>query len=139
MTLQVKLLTPTAKAPFKAHSSDAGFDLFCDSPVVLVPGTINKVSTGVSVRIPEGYYGRIAPRSGLAVKHGVDVLAGVVDSGYRGELKIIMTTLEQIGFEKGSKVAQLVVEKIMEGNEVQIVDELDETDRGEGGFGSTGK
>lgn len=139
MVLQVKLLTTAAKAPFKAHSSDAGFDLFCDSSITLVPGTINKVSTGVSVRIPEGYYGRIAPRSGLAVKHGVDVLAGVVDSGYRGELKIIMTTLEQVEFEVGSKVAQLVIEKIMEGNEVQVVDELDETDRGEGGFGSTGK
>jgi len=137
-TLKVKLLSNTAKAPFRAHDTDAGFDLFCNEGIAILPGDINKVRTGIAVEIPDGYYGRIAPRSGLAAKYGVDILAGVIDSGYRGEVVVLMTSLKDVEFEKGDKIAQLVVEKILENSKVELISELDKSERGGGGFGSTG-
>lgn len=143
--LLVKRLTPTATVPTKAHFNDAGFDLYADIPTVesleLTFGTPTLVSTGISVNIPEGCYGRIAGRSGLAVK-GIDVFGGVVDSGYRGEVKVVLNNLnfanQSYKLKHGERVAQLVIERISTAP-VQEVAELDLTDRGGNGFGSTGK
>lgn len=136
-SLKVKLLESNAKSPFKAHSSDAGFDLFCIEDVQVKCGVVNKLRTGIAVAVPKGFYGRIAPRSGLAFKHGADVLAGVVDSGYRGEVQVLMSTLRDFEFKAGDKVAQLVLERISDIDNVEVVEDLDSTERGSGGFGST--
>jgi dUTP pyrophosphatase len=101
------------------------------------------VNTGIQIAIPEGYYGRIAPRSGLAVKHGIDVLAGVVDSGYRGEVGVVLQNLGLMDFEyrEGDRIAQLIIEKChdVEWEEVESEEDLVSSERGEGGFGSTGE
>jgi len=99
------------------------------------------VKTGLSVEIPEGYYGRIAPRSGLAHKNGIDVLAGVVDSSYRGEIRVILYNTdkeETLQVRSGDRIAQMIVERHYNFEFVEVED-LSVTERGEGGFGSTGK
>lgn len=140
--MKIKLLNEKAKVPFRAHVTDAGADLFSIENCVISPGERRPVSTGISLEIPEGYYGRIAPRSGLALKSGIDVLAGVVDSSYRGEVKVILLNTDQNGFDfeikTGDKIAQLIIEKHYN-FEFEVVDNLEETTRGTGGFGSTGK
>jgi dUTP pyrophosphatase len=98
------------------------------------------VATGVQLEIPEGYYGRIAPRSGLALKQGIDVLAGVIDSSYRGEIKVIIFNTDNQKVFKvnvGDRIAQLIIEKHYNFDFVEVED-LETTDRGEGGFGSSG-
>lgn len=98
------------------------------------------VPTDISIAVPEGTYGRVAPRSGLAVKHFLDVGAGVIDEDYRGPVGVVLFNFSQTDYkvQKGDRIAQLVLEKIMT-PEVQEVEDLDATDRGAGGFGSTGK
>jgi len=139
-TLQVKRLTETATLPVRGSIHAAGLDLFADASVSIMPYRNNLIPTGISVVIPTGYYGRIAPRSGVSFKTGVMVNAGVIDSDYRGELKILMQnpTGDYVDFKAGEKVAQLIIEKIAL-LEVKEVDVLDETERGSNGFGSTGK
>lgn len=150
MELKCVLLYEGAKIPKKSSPQDAGFDLYyAPEP----PGEFCRVRggerqvipTGVSIAIPEGYYGRIAPRSGLAVNNGIDILAGTIDAGYRGQIKVV---LYNTGFpdpkytcviSPGDRIAQLIIEKIHPCNSFTVVDKLDETQRGEGGFGSTGK
>lgn len=97
------------------------------------------VSSGISIAVPEGHYGRMAPRSGLAVKKFIDIGAGVIDCDYRGEIMILMFNFSNEDFEvkKGERVAQLIIEKISLPDVVQV-ENLDDTERGEGGFGSTG-
>ena len=97
------------------------------------------VKTGIAIAIPPGYYGRVAPRSGLAVKKGIDVLAGVIDSGYRGEVGVVLQNLsdEDFLFSEGERVAQLILEQCNTISWVDV-DELEDSVRSDGGFGSTG-
>ena len=137
--LKTKLLHPDAKVPARANPTDAGLDL-CALSGGAIPGFDGeKINTGISISIPDGHVARILPRSGLAVKHGIHVMAGVVDSSYRGELIVVLQNLSDRPFfyNAGDRIAQLVIQKVELWNP-QIVDELDDTDRGNGGFGSTG-
>jgi len=114
-------------------------DLYSIEDVAIEPKQRELVRTGLATAIPEGYYGRVAPRSGLATKNGLDVLAGVIDADYRGEIRCLLynTGDEKIQLPAGSKICQLVIEKIIT-PEATWSDEISETDRGSGGFGSTG-
>jgi dUTP pyrophosphatase len=138
--IQVKLLTENSKSPSRNTPTDAGLDLY-SSETILVRGREWKaVSAGISMSIPDGYYARIAPRSGLAYKYGIDVFAGVVDSGYRGEIKVILYNAGEKDYlvNIGDKIAQLIIEKCYLWD-LLIVNDLDASDRGERGFGSSGK
>ena len=98
MEIKYSKLHPHAKEPFRANTSDAGYDLFSTDYVTLEPFQRRLISTGINVEIPEGFYGRVAPRSGLACKKGIDVMAGVIDSGYRGEIKVLLINLNFEGY-----------------------------------------
>lgn len=139
MQISVKKLDPRAKLPFRANPTDAGADLCALEGGALVHGQRMLVSTGLSVAIPAGWYGRIAPRSGLAVKKGVDILAGVVDPSFRGTVQVCVVNLgvEPFTWEAGDRIAQLIIEKCEPASFVEVT-ELDETARGQGGWGSTG-
>eukprot|EP00534_Pseudo-nitzschia_fraudulenta_P003068 CAMPEP_0201129538 /NCGR_PEP_ID=MMETSP0850-20130426/37267_1 /ASSEMBLY_ACC=CAM_ASM_000622 /TAXON_ID=183588 /ORGANISM="Pseudo-nitzschia fraudulenta, Strain WWA7" /LENGTH=173 /DNA_ID=CAMNT_0047399039 /DNA_START=147 /DNA_END=668 /DNA_ORIENTATION=+ len=138
--LLVKKLSEDATIPTKGSPLSAGFDLSASKPSTIPPGGRGIVATDISIACPEGTYARIAPRSGLAIKKGIDVGAGVVDADYRGPVGVILFNLDpETPFEvkKGDRIAQLILEKIsMVG--IEEVDDLDETSRGAGGFGSTG-
>ena len=122
-----------------AHEGDAGFDLRSAENTILEPNTQALISTGVKMAIPEGYVGLIWDRSGLAAKHGIHVLAGVVDSGYRGEVKVVMRNFgtEPLTITVNMRIAQMLIQAAPSVH-IKIVDTLDDTNRGEGGFGSTG-
>ena len=138
--LQVKLLSKNAILPKKGSIYSAGFDIYSSETNTVKSKGKLLVKTGISMSIPNGYYGRIAPRSGLACKKFIDVGAGVVDSDYRGEVRVLLFNFGEEDFEvkEGDRIAQLVIEKIGI-MEIVEVDELEDTVRGEGGFGSTGK
>lgn len=129
----------SAIIPSYAHDGDAGFDLRSVAECRLAPGEKIIAKTGLKMSIPKGYFGSIRDRSGLAAKHGIHTLAGVVDSGYRGEVGIVMINLgkEEFTIEKGMRVAQMLIQPVEEAD-IAKVDTLDETKRNEGGFGSTG-
>lgn len=137
--LLIKKLVAHAVAPMRATEGSAGYDLSSAVDAVIPPNGRLAVSTGISIGLPEGTYGRVAPRSGLAFKYGIDVLAGVIDFDYRGEVKAILyNSGDQHFFIKtGDRIAQLIIEKI-ETPDVAVVLEIDDTVRGAGGFGSTG-
>jgi dUTP pyrophosphatase len=137
--LLFKKLHPEARLPSRGSARAAGLDLCAIERVTLAPGTRAAVRTGLAVAIPEGFYGRVAPRSGLAVRHGIDVLAGVIDADYRGEILCALVNLggESFEIEPGARVAQLVVEAIAT-PEPAWAEDLEQTERGAGGFGSTG-
>jgi dUTP pyrophosphatase len=137
--LSFKRLDPKATLPTRGSSEAAGLDMFSIEDVVVEPKQRSLVRTGLAVAIPEGYYGRIAPRSGLATQKGLDVLAGVIDSDYRGEVRCLLfnTGDEVINLPAQSKICQLLIEKIITPSAVWS-DEISDTDRGSGGFGSTG-
>jgi dUTP pyrophosphatase len=135
------LLDADAKVPVRSNPSDAGADLFSTESLMIHPGERGVVGTGVSMEIPEGFYGRVAPRSGLAAKHGLDVLAGVVDSSYRGEIKVVLLNTDRhntFHVEKGDRIAQIIFEGHFNFPLVGS-DSLDESRRGAGGFGSSGR
>lgn len=141
--MNIKLISDKSVIPSRGSSGAAGYDLYAIESHTLEPGERKTFKTGISIAIPQGYYGRIAPRSGLAVKHGIDVLAGIVDSDYRGEIIVALINLssEQIKLPlikdgKETAVAQLIFEKYNNVN-FDVVDNLDTTFRGSGGFGST--
>ncbi|SCY87104.1 dUTP pyrophosphatase [Novosphingobium aromaticivorans] len=139
----VKRLPHGQDLPLPAYATEgaAGMDVVSAEDVDLAPGGRHAVATGLSVAIPHGYEIQVRPRSGLALKHGVTVpnTPGTIDSDYRGELKVIMINLgaETFSIRRGDRVAQLVVAPVTRGSWVEV-DELDATQRGEGGFGSTG-
>jgi len=137
--LRFQRLHPDAVLPTRGSSFAAGLDICSIEDLIIEPHQRALARTGLAVAIPHGFYGRVAPRSGLAVKHGLDVLAGVIDSDYRGELCCILynTSDTAIRLAGGSKICQLIVEKIITPNAAWAAD-LDETARGAGGFGSTG-
>ena len=139
--MEVKLLNNLARVPRRASAGAAGYDLTSVEHVTVYPGTRGLVSTGLAVKLPSGVYGRIAPRSGLAVQNGIQVGAGVIDSDYRGEIKVLLFnhSIDHVfQVTPGDRIAQLICERC-ELPEVIQVDQLDETERGEGKFGSTGK
>ena len=141
MKIFIKKINSDAIIPRYANPGDAGMDLFSISEHLLRPGERCLVSTGLSFEIPEGYEVQIRPRSGLALKKGISIVnsPGTVDSGYRGEIGIIIINHGQENFEikKGDKIAQAVINKFEVG-EIEEVDELNESERGAGGYGSTG-
>ncbi len=122
------------------HAGDAGCDIRAAEEVTIDPGEIKGVSTGLHMQIPEGHAGLVWEKSGLAFKHGIKTCAGVIDSGYRGEIKVALLNAgnEPYTFDRGDKIAQILIQKV-EQPEVVEVNELDNSKRGEKGFGSTGK
>ena len=140
MNCRIVLLNSDSRYPTKSHVTDAGYDLFSTEDVSLKPFQRKVVKTGIKLSIPTGFYGRIAPRSGLAVKNGVDVLAGVIDSGYNGEIGVVLINadkFESVNLPKSSRIAQLIFEKCEDMN-FETVLSLDVSERDAGGFGSTG-
>lgn len=140
MHLRIKKLNPQAQVPERGSQLAAGYDLYSTENTVILPTKRAVVGTGISIEMPEGVYGRIAPRSGLAVKHGIHVGAGVIDRDYTGELKVVLFNLgnEPYIIKPGYRIAQLILEKHMT-VDVEEVHEMMETQRGDGGFGSTGQ
>ena len=144
MQLPVRRLRPDAILPKTMSQGAAGLDLAAalDSPMTLAPGARALVPTGLAVAIPIGYEGQVRPRSGLAMKHGITCLnsPGTIDADYRGELKVLLINHghEPFVIAHGDRMAQLVIAQVAQ-PEVFLVDELDATPRGDGGFGSTGK
>lgn len=138
MSLEVRL-NDGAKPPLRGSEHAAGYDLFSNEDKIIEPGDRALVCTGIQVSIPEQHYGRIAPRSGLACKFGIDVGAGVVDSDYRGKVKVLLINNGKEPFivNKHERIAQLILEKISN-LPLTIVKDLNATERGDGGFGSTG-
>lgn len=137
--LNFKRLDPRATLPTRGSNASAGLDLYSIEDISIGPRRRILARTGLAVAVPEGFYGRVAPRSGLAVKNGLDVLAGVIDSDYRGELccALLNTGDETIELRQGSRLCQLIIEQIITPTP-EWADDLDETTRGAGGFGSTG-
>jgi len=138
-SVKVKRIHPAAKLPSRGTNRSAGADLSCLEAFTLGPGERKLVPTGLAVEIPPGWYGRVAPRSGLAANHGVDMLAGVIDSDYRLEVKVLMINfgVAPVSFDAGERIAQLIIERAAVCDYVWA-DELSDSERG-GGFGSTGK
>ena len=156
--LEVKRLSYDADLPEQGSEYSAGYDLRAHSYAFIVDGEVGEtvklcvndvlvipansrclVKTGIAVCVPEGCYGRVAPRSSLALKNGIDILAGVIDEDYTGEVGVILFNLNSEPFEvkKGDRIAQLICERIVY-PQLEEVDELASTERGAGGFGSTG-
>ena len=138
--IAIKKLTKSATVPTKNNTSDAGWDLYAVEDAVINSGDRTTIATGVAMAIPEGYVGLIWPRSGLAVKSGVDVFAGVIDSGYRGEIKVCLynSSKEELKITTGDRIAQILFQESPSFS-LTIVDSLDITERGGDGFGSSGK
>ena len=141
--IQIKLLDEELPMPRYQHEGDAGLDLPSRVDYVLEPGERAMIPTGIAVAIPRGYAGFVLPRSGLASRHGIALVnsPGLVDSGYRGEMAIIMINTDKrdaFHIKRGDRIAQLVIQKIVEATTIQV-SELDATSRGSGGFGSTGQ
>jgi dUTP pyrophosphatase len=139
----VRRLDPDLPLPAYAREGDAGLDLLAATSVTLAPGERALVGTGIAVAIPEGYAGFVQPRSGLALRHGLGLVnsPGLIDSGYRGEIAVILVNHDPdvaVKVERGDKVAQLVVVPVPRARLVEC-DELPESARGSGGFGSTGR
>ena len=139
ISVYIKKLKESATTPTRATESDAGYDLYSINDGVVPAGGRKVVGTGIAIAIPPPYYGRVAPRSGLAVKKGIDVLAGVIDAGYRGEVGVVLQNLssEDFPYKKGDRVAQLILEQCNTIDWVEL-DELEDSVRSDGGFGSTG-
>ncbi len=141
MLLKIKKLHPDAILPSYSHPGDAGLDLFSVEETEIEAGSTKLIKTGISIELPAGTEGQVRPRSGLALKHQITVLntPGTIDEGYRGEVGIIVINLgkETFAVAKGMKIAQLLVKPVVR-VEVQEAEELSDTARGAGGFGSTG-
>ena len=140
MILKIKKLHIDAVIPKYATKDDAGMDLFSVENIEIEPMARAQISTGIALEIPSGHVGLVWDKSGLSHKFGIKTLGGVIDSGYRGEIKVGVVNLgkEKYIFEKGHKVAQMIIQK-KETPELVEVEELENSERGVGGFGSTGK
>jgi dUTP pyrophosphatase len=136
--VRVKLLTEEGQLPKAAKDGDVAFDLFSSVDYDLEPGTRYAVPTGIAIELPAGYEGQVRPRSGLALRNGITTLntPGTIDTGYRGEVKVILINHGDVVFHvsKGDRIAQLAIRKV----QFTEVDSLGSSDRGEDGFGSTG-
>lgn len=140
MQIKFKKLNSNATSPTYAFKFDAGMDLYCLENISVEPNQRVQIGTGIAMEIPEGFVGLIWDKSGLSHKSGLKTVGGVVDSQYRGEIKVGMINLsnETYHFEAGQKIAQMLIQKVEQVDLIES-DILSETDRGEGGFGSTGK
>ncbi len=138
--VKIQKLDPDMTTPSYAHPGDAGIDLRSGEELVLEPGEFRMVKTCTKMAIPKGYVGLVWDKSGYAAKKGIHVLAGVIDSGYRGEICVVMKNLGDEPFEitKDMKIAQILIQPIVEANLIEV-DSLEKTKRNEGGFGSTGR
>jgi dUTP pyrophosphatase len=141
MKLKVKKIHFDAKTPEYAHPGDAGLDLFSIEEAKLLPGSSRLIRTGIIIELPDGMEAQIRPRSGLALKHQVTVLnaPGTIDAGYRGEVGVIIINhgKEAFHIHKGMKIAQMIIQRVLR-VEVEVVDELSDSQRGADGFGSSG-
>ncbi|WP_228282228.1 dUTP diphosphatase [Brevibacterium atlanticum] len=142
LKIDLQLLDAGASAPAYAHASDAGADLRSTIDIVLDPFERHVVPTGIAIALPEGYAAFVHPRSGLSSKHGVTVVnaPGTIDAGYRGEIKVPLINLDAktpVRIARGDRIAQLVIQRIAHAD-FTVVESLDDSDRGSGGFGSTG-
>lgn len=144
MSLKIKLqrLDPELPVPGYVHQTDAGCDLYSRINAIIEPGGRALIPTGIKIAIPRGYAGFIQPRSGLAHKHGISIVnsPGLIDSGYRGEVSVILINQDpnkSFKIRRGDKICQLVIQKI-ERAEFEVVGQLDKTERGKAGFGSSG-
>jgi len=137
-SFQVKLNYEDSQAPTRGSDEAAGYDLYSYESETVVPKQIKLIDTGISIRVPEGTYGRIAPRSSVS-KKGILINAGVIDRDYRGPVKVMVHNLSNNDYviNKNDRIAQLILEQIKT-PPVELVEELDDTERGDGGFGSTG-
>ncbi|MDQ2699892.1 MAG: dUTP diphosphatase [Actinomycetota bacterium] len=143
MQLNFQILSEDATAPTRAHHGDAGLDLYSSQAAHIGPGERWQVSTGIAVEIPEGHAGLVLPRSGLAARNGISLVnaPGLIDAGYRGELKVLLLNndpAEIFRIEKGDRIAQLVITPVVIADPVESK-ELSGSERGEGGFGSSGR
>jgi dUTP pyrophosphatase len=142
MTLQVRRLDERAQLPSRAYPGDAGLDLYALDDGVLAPGERASIRTGIAIEIPDGQAGLVLPRSGLAARHGIAIVnaPGLIDSGYRGEVRVLLLNTDRTAsftFSSGERIAQLVLVRI-ETPEIVEVDALATSERGAGGFGSSG-
>lgn len=142
VTIKIQKIDKDLKTPQYAHNGDAGLDLYSAVDCIIRPYERRKVPTGIKLAIPEGYAGFVQPKSGLAVKKGLGLVntPGLIDSGYRGEVCAILINLDSkndIRIMRGDKICQLVIQKV-EHADIQVKEVLDNTPRGENGFGSTG-
>ena len=142
MSLRVRRLEPGARLPTRAYPADAGLDLYALEPATLAPGERAAIRTGIAVEIPEGQAGLVLPRSGLARRHGISVVnaPGLIDAGYRGEVQVLLLNTdrsEPFALAAGDRIAQLVLVGVHT-PEVVEADELALSERGAGGFGSSG-
>ena len=139
MEFRVKRIDAEAKLPVYGHPGDAGLDLFSLKEHILAAGEVKAVGTGIQVAVPRGHVGLVWDKSGISL-NAVHRLAGVIDSGYRGEVRVVLANLGQEPFiiEKGMKIAQVLIQEVASVTVIEDED-LDETSRGSGGFGSTGK
>lgn len=141
MNISVQMLDTELPKPQRAHGSDAGLDLTSVDSFTLEAGERRSVGTGIAVAIPEGHAGLVLARSGLAAKHGIGIVnsPGLIDSGYRGEIRVLLINHGDtpVTISRGDRIAQLVVSSVVLVN-VEIVDQLDSTQRGVSGFGSSG-
>lgn len=139
--LKVKRINKEAKMPEYAHAGDAGLDLFSVDDLMILPGESKLIKTGIQIELPKGTEAQIRPRSGLALKNQITVLntPGTIDEGYRGEIGVILINhgKQEFHVEKGMKIAQMVVKPVFTVT-IKEIEELTDTTRGEGGFGSTG-
>ena len=138
-TISLTRTQPNAIQPTQAHASAAGWDLYACEPKTILPNERAIINTGISLAIPKSFVGLIWPRSGMAVKQGIDVLAGVIDSGYRGEVKVCLlnTGNMPVIIEAGDRIAQILFQEVPKFKLIETTD-LNETDRNSGGFGSSG-
>lgn len=136
-----KTISPTAHVPTKAHEDDAGFDMYASESVLLRAHEFAAVPTGICIQLPPGTEAQVRPRSGLAMKNGVTVLnsPGTVDAGYRGELRVILINHSSVDFQitPGMRIAQMIIAPVYPARFLES-DELDSSDRGSNGFGSSG-
>ena len=139
MLIKFQKILDEAIIPHYAHQRDAGMDVFSAEDAVIKSGEIKSIKTGVKMEMPERFVGLFWDKSGLAFKNGIKTMAGVIDSGYRGEIGIVLANLSDQDYkiEKGQKIAQMLIQKI-EPMEIEEKKNLNETSRGAGGFGSTG-
>lgn len=139
--INIKLSSNTASLPTKGTDFSAGYDLYSSEELIIKPQNRSIVKTGISLEIPKGYYGRIAPRSGLAFKYGINVLAGVIDNDYRGEIGVILHNTDlnnDFPIKIGDRIAQIIFERCYDFPFIKISEFLNYTNRGDSGFGSTG-
>ena len=140
--IAIRRLDPDLPLPSRAHAHDAGYDLVAAADATIAPGGRAPVPTGIAIAIPPGYGGFVLPRSGLALRHGISLLntPGLIDSGYRDEVKLLLVnhdTEHEFTVRRGDRVAQLVIQRV-EAVDWRVVDALEDSERGLGGFGSSG-